>query len=299
MTTRLTAACLQINGQAEFEPNIATIEEMTKDAAGRGAQLILTPENTGMMAQDEGAKREHTPLERDHPALPRFAELAVRHHVWLLIGSLAIREEDGKLRNRSYLFNPAGRIAAWYDKIHLFDVELGQGESYRESRLFGAGDHPVLADLPWGRIGLTICYDVRFAHLYRWLAQKGARMLAVPAAFTRPTGEAHWHILLRARAIETGAFVLAPAQCGIHNGGRGTFGHSLIIDPWGRILAEAGEVPEILLAEIDLAESQAARQKIPALQHDRPIEPARAQEVGEEELVRFQPLIRDFAARGY
>jgi predicted amidohydrolase len=192
--------------------------------------------------------------------------------VWLLIGSLAIKVSDTKTANRSFLIDPKGRIAARYNKIHLFDVDLPSGETYRESNTVAGGGRAVLADLPWGKIGLTICYDLRFPQLYRALAQKGAFLLTVPSAFTETTGKAHWHVLLRARAIENGAFVIAPAQGGIHANGRATYGHSLIVAPWGEILAEAGTEPGIIVADIDPARVADARGRVPNLRHDRPFE---------------------------
>jgi len=209
--------------------------------------------------------------EARHPAVPAFAALAAELGIWLLIGSLAIKVEAARCANRSYLFDPKGRIAARYDKIHMFDVDLATGERYRESASFRPGAAAVFADLPWGRLGLTICYDLRFPPLYRALAQAGADFISVPSAFTRPTGEAHWQVLLRARAIETGCYILAPAQCGEHAEGRKTWGHSLIVSPWGEIVAEAGEEPAILTARIDPSAVAAARRMIPALTHDRPL----------------------------
>jgi predicted amidohydrolase len=186
-----------------------------------------------------------------------------------LIGSMQIKIDATACANRSFLFDPQGRVVARYDKIHMFDVDLDGGESYRESRRFRAGDRAVLADTPWGKIGLTVCYDVRFAYLYRALAQAGASFIAVPSAFTVPTGKAHWSTLLRARAIETGCFVFAPAQCGLHAEGRRTYGHSLIVAPWGDVLAEAGEEPGVIHADIDPAKVEEARRMVPALRHDR------------------------------
>ena len=188
---------------------------------------------------------------------------------WLLIGSLSIAVEGGKVANRSLLVDPTGNIVARYDKIHLFDVDLGETESYRESATIAPGDRAVLAETPWGPLGMTVCYDLRFPQLYRTLAQRGALFLSIPAAFTRTTGRAHWHILQRARAIENGAFVFAPAQCGTHAEGRETYGHSLIVDPWGAVLADGGEEPGIVFAEIDPAAVASARNRIPSLRHDR------------------------------
>jgi predicted amidohydrolase len=216
--------------------------------------------------------------EEGNPAVAFFASLAAELGLWLHVGSMAVLAPNGKIANRSLLFSPTGEIAGRFDKIHMFDVELPGGESYRESRNYQAGSAGTLAELPWGTLGLTVCYDLRFPHLYRALAKAGADFLAIPSAFTRQTGEAHWHVLLRARAIENGCFVLAAAQAGEHECGRETYGHSLIVAPWGETIAEAGgEEPGIVVAEIDPAEVAEARARIPSLQHDRPFQIGRAQ----------------------
>ena len=202
-------------------------------------------------------------------ALAAFTAAARKHGIWLHIGSMAVKVGERRLANRSYLIAPDGEISARYDKIHMFDVDLGNGEVYSESVNYQAGSSAIVADLPWGKLGLTICYDLRFPALHRALAKAGATFLAGPAAFTRVTGEAHWHTLLRARAIETGAFVLAAAQGGRHENGRETFGHSLIISPWGEVLAESGIEPGVIVAEIDPHRVDAVRSKIPSLTHDR------------------------------
>ena len=206
--------------------------------------------------------------EAEHPAIPFFKRMAKETGAWILGGSLAIVVGGEKFANRSYLFDPKGDIATYYDKIHMFDADIGTGEKYRESANFKGGNRAVIAETPWGKIGLTICYDLRFAYLYRALAQAGAGIITIPAAFTVPTGKMHWHVLLRARAIETGAFILAPAQCGEHDGGRRTYGHSLIVDPLGHILAEAGEKPAIIIADLDLTKVDEARKMLPSLKHD-------------------------------
>lgn len=270
MSETFTAACVQLRSSDDIAANVRDAIALIREAKVKGASFIATPENTGLMAPDGGAKIEKTyPEERD-PALPQFRALAEELGIWLLIGSLAIRVAETKVANRSYLIDPKGRIAAQYDKIHLFDVDLPSGERYRESATVAPGAQLVAADMPWGRLGMTICYDLRFPHLYRAHAQAGATFLSVPAAFTRVTGEAHWHVLLRARAIENGAFVIAPAQGGRHANGRETFGHSLIIGPWGDILAEGGIEPGVFLAKIDPEEAARARARIPSLKHDRP-----------------------------
>jgi predicted amidohydrolase len=222
------------------------------------------------MAPDGGAKLEKTVAEKDDAALPQFGALAEELGIWLLVGSLAIKVSEGKTANRSYLIGPNGRIAARYDKIHLFDVNLPSGETYRESNTVAPGEEAVVASLPWGRVGLSVCYDLRFPQLYRALAKNGAEILTVPSAFTETTGKAHWHVLLRARAIENGCFVIAPAQGGTHANGRKTYGHSLIVGPWGDILAEAGTEPCVISAELDLGEIADVRARLPSLHHDRP-----------------------------
>lgn len=272
--TRFTAACVQLNVGTEIEPNLQDAGALIRQARDAGATLIATPENTGFMVQGREAVLARALPEEHHPGLPYFAELARETGATLLIGSLSIGLPDGKAANRSYLFAPSGEILARYDKIHMFDVDLAGGERYRESATFGPGDQAVVAPLPTGGVlGLTVCYDLRFAYLYRALAQAGADILSVPAAFTRKTGQAHWHVLLRARAIETGSFVVAPAQTGTHDKGRQTYGHSLIVAPWGEILADAGEEVGIVTAEIDLARVEEARNAVPALRHDRRVVP--------------------------
>ena len=267
--TRFKAACVQLRSSDDVAENIRDASALIREAQGQGAQFIATPENTTLMAPDGGAKLEKSFPEDADPALPAFRALAEELGVWLLIGSLAIKVSESKTANRSFLIDPKGRIASRYDKIHLFDVDLPSGEKYRESNTVAGGSKAVLADLPWGKIGLTICYDLRFPQLYRALAQKGASILTVPSAFTETTGKAHWHVLLRARAIENGAFVIAPAQGGTHANGRKTYGHSLIIAPWGEILAEGGTDPGVIVADIDLGAVAEARARIPALQHDK------------------------------
>ncbi|HXB51443.1 MAG TPA: carbon-nitrogen hydrolase family protein [Rhizomicrobium sp.] len=263
------AACVQLRSSDDVAANISETVRLVREAAARGARFIATPENTTLMAPDGGAKLAHSFDEAHDPALPVFAALAKELNVRLLIGSLAIKVSDTKTANRSFLFGPDGTITARYSKIHLFDVALASGEVYRESNTVEGGNEAVVADTDFGSVGLSICYDLRFPQLYRRLAQKGAFLFTVPSAFTVPTGEAHWHVLLRARAIENGAFVIAPAQGGTHANGRKTYGHSLIVAPWGEVLAEAGTEPGIIVAEIDPALSAQARARVPNLQHDR------------------------------
>jgi deaminated glutathione amidase len=267
-----TAGLVQMRAGLSPQANLDDAIRLIEQAQNAGAEYILTPEMTNVLE----IKRERlfatiAPEESD-ATLAALRELARKLGIFLHIGSLAIKVLPEKAVNRSFLIDPKGDILARYDKIHMFDVELGDGESYRESRNYRPGEIGVAADLPWGRLGLTICYDLRFPALYRALAEAGCSFLAIPSAFTKQTGEAHWHVLIRARAIENGAFVLAAAQGGKHENGRETFGHSLIVDPWGRILAEAGTEPGVLLAAINPAEVTAARAKIPSLQHGRRFE---------------------------
>ncbi|MEI9993593.1 MAG: carbon-nitrogen hydrolase family protein [Rhizomicrobium sp.] len=268
--TAFKAACVQLRSSDDIAENVRTTSAFIREAHGQGAQFVATPENTTLMAPDGGAKLAQSYDEAHDPALPAFAALAEELGIWLLIGSLAIKVSETKTANRQFLIDPKGRVTARYSKIHLFDVDLPSGEKYRESNTVAGGDEAVLADTPWGRIGLSICYDMRFPQLYRALAQKGAFLLTAPSAFTETTGKAHWHVLLRARAIENGAFVVAPAQGGTHANGRKTYGHSLIVAPWGEVLAEAGTEPGIIVAQIDPAAVVDARSRVPNLQHDRP-----------------------------
>jgi predicted amidohydrolase len=266
------AACVQLRSSDDVQDNIRVASELIRKAGAEGAHFIMTPENTTLMAPDGGAKLEKSFPEDQDPALPQFRALAEELGVWLLIGSLAIKVSDKKTANRAFLIDPKGRIAARYDKLFLFDVDLPNGETYRESDTVEGGERAVVAELPWGIVGLSICYDLRFPQLYRRLAQAGASILTVPSAFTETTGKAHWHVLLRARAIENGAFVIAPAQGGTHANGRQTYGHSLIVAPWGEVLAEAGTDPCVIGADIDLTAVTNARARVPSLRHDRDFE---------------------------
>lgn len=267
MTVR--TACIQLNAGPEVAANLDAAGTLIREAAGQGAQFIATPENTCHIRSPQSAKLKSAKPEDQHAGVPYFSGLAQDLGVWLLAGSMSILLDDNRIANRSFLFSDKGDIVARYDKIHLFDVDLPTGESHRESDLVKPGELAVVADLPWAKIGLSICYDLRFSHLYRDLAKAGASILAVPAAFTVPTGQAHWQTLLRTRAIETGSFVIAPAQCGTHEGDRKTYGHSLIIGPWGDVLAEGDEQPGIIMADLDLDAVKKARESIPALKHDR------------------------------
>jgi predicted amidohydrolase len=272
MSATFTVGFVQMRSGLDPAANLATAAKLIGEAKAGGADYVLTPEMTNILA----IKREQllaaiVPEESD-PSLAAFRELARKHAIHLHVGSLALKLSGEKAANRSFLIDPEGEIIARYDKIHMFDVDLANGESYRESRNYRPGELAVAADLPWGRLGLTICYDLRFPALYRALAEGGASFLAVPSAFTRQTGEAHWHVLMRARAIENGCYVFAAAQGGAHENGRETYGHSLVVDPWGRLLAEGGVEPGIVLAAVDPAAVAAARGRIPSLQHGRRFE---------------------------
>jgi deaminated glutathione amidase len=263
-------SCIQTSSRRDVAENVAAVGALVARARADGADLICTPENVGMMEPNRALRLQKAEPEAGHRGLAGFREAAAKSGAWVLVGSLAIRLEGDKLANRSFLIDGVGNVVASYDKIHMFDVDLAGGESYRESATFRAGDRAVLAETPWGPLGMTVCYDLRFPHLYRALAQAGALFITIPSAFTRPTGRAHWHVLQRARAIETGCFVFAPAQCGEHAEGRRTYGHSLIVAPWGEMLADGGEDVGIISAEIDPAKVHEARGMVPSLQHDRP-----------------------------
>jgi predicted amidohydrolase len=267
--TKFTVACVQMNSGREIAPNIETARTLVRRARDMGADFITTPENVTLLDRSRKQLLQKARPESDHPAIPAFREMARETGAWLLAGSLTIKLDDEQTANRSYLFDPSGNAVAQYDKIHMFDVDLKGGDSYRESATFRPGGEAVLAPTPWGLLGMTVCYDVRFAYLYRALAHAGASFLSVPAAFTEFTGRAHWHVLLRARAIETGCFVIAPAQSGLHEDGRRTFGHSLVIAPWGEVLADGGEGVGVVTAVIDTTRIEEARGMVPALTHDK------------------------------
>jgi predicted amidohydrolase len=265
-------ALVQMCTGRDVERNLFAASELIQEAARQGAHYVQTPEITTLMELDRSRLFAALKPDEGNPAVAHFRNLARELRVWLHIGSMAVLLPNGKIANRSYLLTPEGAVATRFDKIHMFDVELPGGETYRESRNYEPGAAGVLAELPWGTLGLTICYDLRFPHLYRALAKDGADFLAIPSAFTQKTGEAHWHVLLRARAIENGCFVFAAAQAGKHESGRETYGHSLIIGPWGEILAEGGVHPSVIVADVKCGEVQEARQRIPSLQHDRPFQ---------------------------
>jgi predicted amidohydrolase len=266
------AGLIQMRSARTPRANIDAAVKLIHEAKTAGADYVQTPEMTNIMEVKREALFAALADEEQDEALAAFRETARTHRLWVHVGSLALKVSADKAVNRSFLIDPHGEIAARYDKIHMFDVDLAGGESYRESRSYRAGDLAVSADLPWGRLGLTICYDLRFPALYRALAEAGASFLAIPSAFTRQTGEAHWHVLMRARAIENTCYVLAAAQGGKHENGRETFGHSLVVDPWGRVVAEGGEEPCVVMAEIAPADIVTARGRIPSLQHGRRFE---------------------------
>ena len=264
------AAAIQMRSGTSPERNAADMEQLVREAVAMGASYVQTPEMTGALVRDKDAKRTVFTSEDKDVVVAKARQLARELGIHFHIGSTAILRDDGKLANRALLIAPDGTTLASYDKIHMFDVDLDNGESWRESAAYEPGTDAAVVDLAGLKLGFAICYDLRFPQLFRTEALAGAAVLSVPAAFTRQTGEAHWHVLLRARAIENGAFVIAAAQGGLHEDGRETYGHSLIIDPWGNILADGGGEEEgVVTAEVDLALIQKARRRIPALTHDR------------------------------
>lgn len=271
----MKAALLQITSSDDPAANLTMVKALMDEAAANGAGFVLTPEVTNMVSFNRDHQKAHLCLEDDDPTLAGLRDHAQALGVWLSIGSLAMKtgDADGRFANRSFLIGPDGAIRARYDKIHMFDVTVSETESYRESAGYRPGEGTALVETPFGTIGLTICYDVRFPHLYRMLAQKGATILLVPAAFSPVTGAAHWEPLLRARAIENGAYVLAAAQTGVHPTSSGkqreTYGHSLAISPWGEVLADGGTAQTIIYVDLDPSEVSKARARIPSLLHDR------------------------------
>jgi deaminated glutathione amidase len=280
MSLPFTAACIQHTAGPDPEPNLRRVADLVRRARDAGADFVMTAE-AGNFIESGRRRRDKARAEADDPFLAGMRELACELGIWLLLGSLVIDPAgepdaatgESRLANRSFLLDASGAIVARYDKIHMFDIDLPGGESYRESNAYRPGGQTVVAETPWGRLGMSVCYDVRFPHLYRALAQAGADFLAVPSVFTVPTGRAHWHVLLRARAIENGCFVFAPAQWGEHAGGRRSYGHSLIVDPWGEVLADGGEEVGIVTARIDPARVAEARRSVPSLSHDRAFAP--------------------------
>jgi predicted amidohydrolase len=271
MSNIFKAACIQLNCGPDLSRNLKDCGEIAADAASKGAKFILTPENTDFLVKSNIERRRLSLPEKGHPGLSFASGLAQELEAWLLIGSMSIDLDDGsdRIANRSFLFDAKGGIVARYDKIHTFDITLPNGEAYRESAVVRPGGKAVTAPLPWGMLGMSICYDLRFAYLYRALAKAGAIFLAVPSAFTVPTGRAHWETLLRARAIETGSFIFAPDQTGDHEEQLETYGHSLIIGPWGDVLSRTGDETGYILADINQDDALKAREAIPSLQHDR------------------------------
>jgi predicted amidohydrolase len=271
----LRAALVQLNASDDPEANLAVTDRLIRQAADQGAELVLTPEVTNIVSASRTVQDERLALEDDDATLARLRDVTAELGIWLSLGSLALKsgDPDGRFVNRQFLIGPDGAIRARYDKIHMFDVELGGEESYRESKGYRPGERAVTAGTPWGKLGLTICYDMRFPALYHALGMAGATILTVPSAFTVPTGRAHWEVLLRARAIETGCFVLAAAQWGNHAASRGrsreTYGHSIAIDPWGRVLADAGEGVGVTHITLDPAAVRDSRAKIPSLANSR------------------------------
>ena len=267
---KFRAACVQLTTSDDLAANLSVVGDLVRQARDAGADFITTPENVALMDRGK-AMQAQAVEETEHPARQAFQDLAIETGAWLLAGSIAVRAEDGRMANRSLLFDPQGQLVQRYDKMHMFDVDLPGGESYRESRSYRPGSRAALAALPWGVLGMTVCYDLRFPYLYRALAHAGADFLTIPSAFTRPTGAAHWEVLMRARAIETGCFVISAAQCGVHAHERKTYGHSVIIAPWGEVLVDGGEEVGVVTAEIDTDRVAEARGQVPSLEHDRTI----------------------------
>jgi deaminated glutathione amidase len=266
------AGLIQMRSGREPAANLDAAVKLIEEAKNAGADYVQTPEMTNIMEVSREKLFNTIAPEETDISLAALRDLARKLSLYIHVGSLAIKVSPDKAANRAFLIDPKGEIAARYDKIHMFDVDLADGESYRESRNYRAGELAVVTDLPWARFGISVCYDLRFPSLYRALAEAGSSVLTIPSAFTRQTGEAHWHVLMRARAIENGCFVLAAAQGGTHENGRETFGHSLVVDPWGRVIAEGGTEPGVIMAEIDPAAVAAARARVPSLQHGRRFE---------------------------
>ncbi len=271
----LKVGLIQITASDQPVDNLETVLQMVRDAHAQGAQFILTPEATNCISTDQAHQRRVFHLQDDDPSLKAYQEIAAELGIWLMIGSLLIlsKDPDGRFANRCFLIGPDGKISALYDKIHMFDVALSKSEVFQESKGYRPGDKAIVTTCDFGTVGLTICYDLRFPQLFRTLAQAGAQIITVPAAFTQTSGEAHWHVLLRARAIETGCFIIAPAQTGTHSATVGkqrqTYGHSLVVAPWGEIIADGSTDVGITIVEIDLEQVETARRRIPSLQHDR------------------------------
>lgn len=271
----MRAAVIQTTTGIDPKASINQLTRAIAQAKAEGASIAFTPEMCGVLDRDRDRLLSHIGDENDDPVLAALRSCAAQHAIWINVGSLALKDaasDDGRLVNRGFMIDDKGQIQARYDKLHLFDVDLPSGEIYRESAAYRAGDKPALVDTPIGRMGMTICYDMRFPELYLRLTNAGATVLSVPAAFTVPTGRAHWHVLLRARAIEAGAFVIAAAQTGTHEDGRATYGHSLVVDPWGEVLLDMGEAPGVGVVDLDLKRLDEVRGRVPALRHRRVIE---------------------------
>lgn len=266
---KFRAGLVQMCSSRSVEGNLIEATRLIRDAAAGGAHYVQTPEVTTLIEMQREKLLIAVKPEEGNPAIAHFRSLARELRIWLHVGSMGVLVRTDKVANRSLLISPEGTVVGRYDKIHMFDVDLANGERYRESKNYLPGDTAVVADLPWGKLGMTVCYDLRFPQLYRALAHAGAQFLAIPSAFTKPTGEAHWQVLMRARAIETGCFVLAAAQAGRHEAGRETYGHSIAVAPWGEVLAEGGGETGVIFADIDTAKIAEARGKVPSLQHDR------------------------------
>lgn len=264
---------LQMTSGIDPAVNARTVAEAVAASRAEGAAMVFTPEMSGLLDRDRGRAAAAIVAEDEDRVLAATREAAAKHGVWVHLGSLAVRREDGRYANRGFVIDGSGAVRARYDKMHLFDVDLPTGESWRESASYAGGGAAVAVDTPVGRLGLAICYDLRFPALFAGLAEAGATVMSVPAAFTRPTGAAHWHVLLRARAIEAGVHVVAAAQAGLHEDGRATYGHSLLVDPWGEVLLDLGEAAGLGFAEIDAARTAEVRARVPALSHRRAIPP--------------------------
>jgi len=273
MTEIFRVACLQTQSGNDLDANFSTLRTMTRDAAAGGAQFVMSPEYVLMMDGSGRTMRERALPADGGAVLSGLCALSRELGIWTLVGSLTLRVDDERMVNRSYLIDAQGGIVASYDKIHMFDCTLPDGKVIRESSAYQPGECAVIANTPWGALGMTVCYDLRFPHLYRTLAKAGAQYLTIPSSFQRQTGKVHWHTLIKARAIENACFVFAPAMCGEHPGNRSTYGHTLIVDPWGEILADGGEAPGIVYADIDPASVDRVRRMIPSLHHDRSYSP--------------------------
>ena len=276
MTSNVRIACLQTNSGNDFDANLAALTAMTRAAAAGGAEFVFSPEYVLMMDGSGRTMREKALKADGAPALSALTALSRELGIWQLVGSLTLMSDDGRMFNRSLLISAEGRVIATYDKIHMFDATLPSGTVIKESSAYRPGERAVVAATPWGGLGMTVCYDLRFPQLYRTLAQRGAAMLAIPSSFQWETGKAHWHVLARSRAIENASFVIAPALCGDHPGKRMTYGHTLVVDPWGEVLADGGEMPGVVYADLDLAQVETVRGMLPSLAHDRPFAPPQA-----------------------